>query len=252
MPGDLQRLDQRIGQPLRQLVERHDAVGRGRRCGPRDGGRRRRAAMPSSDQPGRPDRRQRLEQRRENVGGGDAPSSAGAQQIVDQMAGPRRRAPNRSGRSPSACPSRRSSAPRRSTPTSGLSGVDLKCTRQRVGVERCQADAVDAQGLRRDRTRRRRRGTCRCWRPQAPPSARSTARSRARDSATRSPAPASSRTLTVARSIAARARSIAVASPSASRSCAPAVDAAGAKNAASGCDRGSSGRDRLARVTSAT
>ena len=126
--GPLERLEQRVGEPLRQLVERHPAGGRcRRRRRARMRARRRRAARRRAAA-ARPDRRRgrRAAPRRIARRAATRRSRAVGGQRVEQRAGPRRRRRTRRGCARSAAPSRRSSAARPSRPTSGLSSRDLE------------------------------------------------------------------------------------------------------------------------------
>ena len=200
-------------------------------------------ARPCEHQARRPDRRQALEQGGEHRRGGNFPIAADAQKIVDQMAGTRRRSAEEVGRSASAVPSRRSSALRRSRPTSGLSASTWKWRASVAGVEPGERRYCRrAWGRSGSDENSRRRETCRGWRPRALRSARGPARCSARDSATHRRLPASSRTLTVARSTAMRACSMR------SAPIRPQARSSGRcrrpRSGASGCDRGCSDRDR--------
>ena len=135
MPDHLQRLDQRIGEPLRQLVDRHEAVGgvvapdRGMPPGvaERDAAER---------QPARPDRPEMLEQRFEDARRRQARRPRPARR--DDRRG-RRAARDPRARTPAGCaataaPRRASSAARPSRPTSGLPTMLWKPSASVVGA----------------------------------------------------------------------------------------------------------------------
>ncbi len=202
--GLLQRLDQRIGEPLRQLVERHEAVGRvvapDRRMPPgvaeRDAAER---------EPARPDR---SEMRRSSAsrirGAGNRPSSACAGEMVEQAARARaivaRRRPPGSRRPPRRAsraaprglrgrpadwrrstwkPAARSRGRQRRQPLGIGAQRVARIGREGAGLEHAQA--CDARGLRSARrscrlrrrdsaspARRRHRAAPRRWRDRKP------------------------------------------------------------------------------------
>ncbi len=99
----LDRFEERIGQPLRQLVKRHDLVGV-------VAGANRRVAARIADgdaaqhQARRPDRRQAVEQRGEDRRRRNAIAAERAQKIIDQIAGTRRRRAEQVGTVLESCP----------------------------------------------------------------------------------------------------------------------------------------------------
>ena len=218
-PAHSQRLDQRIGQPLRQLVERHEA--RRGVVGSISGWRQEspRSTPPSVDA-ARPDR---AEMRRAALS-----RIARRRQRAVLAPAPRARSNRPPGRGSSRCrtrrasaatvaPSRLSSAARPSSPTSGLPAVTWKPVRELLGVEARQRARHRRAADRRDRPRTRPPRTCRKLATAKPFGARDDlARSRPRDSAR--PARRRHRAArdVIARSKAARARAAA----SATRACA--------------------------------
>ena len=148
--GGLQRLDQRIGQPLRQLVQRHEAVGR-------VVGRQRRVppAIAERDaaerQPRRPDRAEVAQQLR---AGSPArrwrPSSASAARWSNRPPGTRRIAACRRHRASAATwsPRRRSRSARPSMPDQRIGVASTwKCRAQSIAdVKFCSAPASARSG----------------------------------------------------------------------------------------------------------
>ncbi len=140
-----ERLEQRIGEPLGQLVERHDVIGgiapkhRGMAAGVADG-----QAM--HGQARRPDRRQALEQGGEHRRGGNFPIAADAQKIVDQMAGTRGRPAVEVGPlgERGSEPAQQCASPLQADQR--IARIGLEMARQRAGVEPGEADIVDAMG----------------------------------------------------------------------------------------------------------
>ena len=141
--GPFEGFQQRVGQPLRQLVERHPALGQA--------GRRRTAGVSASSRRAA-DRRSRCPPARYPT----ATSAAATGCRGRRYRGGRRRPARRTGRPGArACrtprvvgqhlPSRRSSCTRPSRPTSGLAGRTWNASARRSAVRRAQAGRVDLQ-----------------------------------------------------------------------------------------------------------
>ncbi len=142
--GVCERLDQRIGQPLRELVERHDLVGivaHGRMTA----GVAERIAV--QRQAGWPDRRQPVEQRRKDRRSWKAPVGGGPQEMIDEMAGPRGCAAEQvgPGRERLAELAQQQASPLQSDQR--IAGIDVEVPRQCLGVDPGQSVAVGAPRL---------------------------------------------------------------------------------------------------------
>ena len=172
--GRLQRLDQRIGEPLRQLVQRHEPARRVVASTRRDAASSRRAATPPSVQSRRPDRARDGRSSAARIARRGKRAAFGLRrQMVEQPAGPRPSArANTSGLAATAAPSRRSSAARPSSPTSGLPARDLEAARERLAGQRRQRRGVGPQRVGRVGRERAGARTCRGSRAPAPRSGR--------------------------------------------------------------------------------
>ena len=218
--GPLERFQQRVGQPLRQLVERHPArVSPGPAtagCGQQSPSGRSPMVLSANQIPDR--RYQKLGQ---DVVCGDRGGRRPAQH-VEQAAGP---AASRTPRA--ARPAHRpadAAATRPSRPTSGLSGRTWNASARRAGVRRAgrrrRPAAARAGSLENSPAAK----ACQLATPS--PSERVNAAVPASTIPQSGPAPASSSTLTTVRSIIARARAAASQAP-ARIQLGPAVDTAG-------------------------
>ena len=144
MPGRLQRLDQRIGQPLRQLVDRHEAVGRVVAPDARDGASSRRAARrPALSRPGQIGPSCSSSDL-EDAGAGSLPSSAAPDDRTARR--PWRRTAKTSGRPRPPRPAGAAAPRGLRGPTSGLSSRHLERLRQ-TSPRRCRASRVGAQRI---------------------------------------------------------------------------------------------------------
>ena len=123
----LERLDQRVAQPLRQFVQRHVAA-----CRPSPAQRRMRPTVPerhaAEGRPARPDRTQRLEQGFEDRGGRQRRRARCARsQCIEQAAGPRRIRDRKQIRPRRhAAPSRFNSAARPASAEQRIAASDLE------------------------------------------------------------------------------------------------------------------------------
>ena len=144
----LQRLDQRIGQPLRQLVERHETVGR---VGALDRGMfpgvaQRHAA---EHDPSRPDRAEMQKQGAQNIGRGNDLSHCACSRSNKPPGRALSLIAKTSGAALSALPSLASKAARPSRPASGLPSRDLKSGGELRRREARQLVRVGAQRIAR-------------------------------------------------------------------------------------------------------
>ncbi len=192
--------------------------------------------------PRRPDRGPAREQRGEQESGGDRALPRMRDEMIEEMAGPRRRAEHR-GRGAAHAPSRRSSAARPSRPTSGLSAATWKPLRQRSGLERRQrrAHRPARRFASTTRTRRPRTGEAGDASPSERPSVvpgRRIAIAPRRAGAGVEQNAGRSRDRS-------RARALERDRPATRRELRPAIDARRRRSGASGCGRGCADRDRL-------
>ena len=123
--GRAERLEQRVGQPLRELVERHE-LGAGTTAA--GGGWRQTSPSGTPSRLSRPGQIEPSPVRTaaSTSAAGTRPPRRRRAQGVEQVTGPRLVLPNRSGVCSSASPRARSSAARPSRPASGLSRRDLE------------------------------------------------------------------------------------------------------------------------------
>jgi hypothetical protein len=148
--GPLEGLQQRIGEPLRELVERHPAVGEAvaAHIGVAPAVAQRHAAQRVGRRPDAGQRHQQLRQDvvRRHVGRGRHIGPVRADEHVEQSAGPAL-GPKISGCAAMVSPSRRSSTTRPSRPTSGFFGPTWKAAGEVVGGHAAQDPWRRPQGL---------------------------------------------------------------------------------------------------------